>query len=124
MYSSRKTYVETDLASLYYVTFIAPLAVCPTEALSINYDQFTNNTINKVIEEIDYDQFTNNTINKVIEEIDYDQFTNNTINKVIEEKNEQLFRAPQSRNLFGVKKPYKFEFKDLSYEVLQFFSEP
>jgi hypothetical protein len=107
MDSSCKTYVETDLASLYYVTFIAPLAVCPTEALSI-----------------DYDQFTNNTINKVIEEIDYDQFTNNTINKVIEEKNEQLFRAPQSRNLFGVKKPYKFEFKDLSYEVLQFFSEP
>jgi hypothetical protein len=90
MDSSCKTYVETDLASLYYVTFIAPLAVCPTEALSI----------------------------------DYDQFTNNTINKVIEEKSEQLFRAPQSRNLFGVKKPYKFEFKDLSYEVLQFFSEP
>jgi hypothetical protein len=90
MNSSCKTYVETDLASLYYVTFIAPLAVCPTEALSI----------------------------------DYDQFTNNTINKVIEEKNEQLFRAPRSRNLFGVKKPYKFEFKDLSYEVLQFFSEP
>jgi hypothetical protein len=34
MDSSCKTYVKTDLASLHYVTFIEPLVVCPTEALS------------------------------------------------------------------------------------------
>jgi hypothetical protein len=39
------------LASLHYVTFIEPLVVCPTEALSFDSDEFMNNAINKVIEE-------------------------------------------------------------------------
>jgi hypothetical protein len=46
-----KTYVETDLASLHYITFIEPLTICPMEAKSFDSDQFTNNSINKVIEE-------------------------------------------------------------------------
>jgi hypothetical protein len=45
-----KSYVENDLVSLHYVTFIEPLAIFPTEALSFDYKQFTNNSINKVIE--------------------------------------------------------------------------
>jgi hypothetical protein len=51
MDSSCKTYVETDLISLHYVTFIEPLVVYPTEALSFDSDEFMNNNINKVIEE-------------------------------------------------------------------------
>jgi hypothetical protein len=51
MDSSCKTYVETDLISLHYVTFIEPLVVYPTEALSFDSDEFMNNSINKVIEE-------------------------------------------------------------------------
>jgi hypothetical protein len=46
-----KTYAETDLTLLHYITFIKPLAICPTEALSFDSDQFMNNSINKVIEE-------------------------------------------------------------------------
>jgi hypothetical protein len=52
-----KSCVETDLASLHYVTFIEPLVVFPTEALSFNFEQFTNNSINKVIESITNDHF-------------------------------------------------------------------
>jgi hypothetical protein len=52
-----KTYVEIDLTSLQYVTFIEPLAVCPTEALSFDSNQFTNNINNKVIEEKMNDPF-------------------------------------------------------------------
>jgi hypothetical protein len=48
---SCKIYVETDLASLRYVTFIESLAVCSTKALSFNSNEPTNNVINKVIEE-------------------------------------------------------------------------
>jgi hypothetical protein len=33
MVSSYKTYVESDLASVHYVTFIEPLTVCPTETV-------------------------------------------------------------------------------------------
>jgi hypothetical protein len=36
-----KSYVETDLVSLHYVTFVESLAVFPTEALSFNSEQFT-----------------------------------------------------------------------------------
>jgi hypothetical protein len=46
-----KIYVETDLASLHYTTFIEPFAICPMEALSFDSDQFMNNSINKVIKE-------------------------------------------------------------------------
>jgi hypothetical protein len=51
MEPSCKTYVETDLASLHYITFIESLAICPTEALSFDSNQFTKNSINKVTEE-------------------------------------------------------------------------
>jgi hypothetical protein len=51
MNSSCKTYVETDLDSLHYVTFIEPLVVCPMEDLSFHSNEFTNNATNMVIEE-------------------------------------------------------------------------
>jgi hypothetical protein len=54
---SCKTYVENDLISLHYVTFIELLAICPTETLSFDSDQFTNNSINEVIEEKTNDPF-------------------------------------------------------------------
>jgi hypothetical protein len=57
MDSSCKTYVEIDLTSLHYVTFIGPHVICPTDALSFDSDQFANNTINKVIEEKMNDSF-------------------------------------------------------------------
>jgi hypothetical protein len=57
MEPSCKTYVETDMVSLHYVTFIEPLAICLTEALSFDSDQFTKNSINKVIEEKTNDPF-------------------------------------------------------------------
>jgi hypothetical protein len=37
------------LASLHYVTFIELLAVFPMEALSFDSDQFTNNSMKKVV---------------------------------------------------------------------------
>jgi hypothetical protein len=45
-----KSYIDTNLASLHYVTFIKPLAVFPMEALSFDCEHFTNTSINKVIE--------------------------------------------------------------------------
>jgi hypothetical protein len=45
-----KSYTENDLASLHYVTFIEPLAVFLTEALSFDSDDFTINSMKKVIE--------------------------------------------------------------------------
>jgi hypothetical protein len=45
-----KSNAETDLVTLYYVTFIEPLTVFPMEALSLDSEQFMNNSINKVIE--------------------------------------------------------------------------
>jgi hypothetical protein len=57
MEPSCKTYVKTDMVSLHYVTFIEPLAICLTEALSFDSDQFTKNSINKVIEEKTNDPF-------------------------------------------------------------------
>jgi hypothetical protein len=52
-----KSYVKTDLASLHYVTFIEPLVVFPMEAMSFDSRQFTNNSINKVIEAKTKDHF-------------------------------------------------------------------
>jgi hypothetical protein len=46
-----KSCVKIDLALLHYVTFIKPLVVFPMKALSFDSEQFTNNSINKVIEE-------------------------------------------------------------------------
>jgi hypothetical protein len=51
MDSSCKTYVETDLTSLHYVTFIEAFAICPTKVLSFDSNEFKNNIANKVIEE-------------------------------------------------------------------------
>jgi hypothetical protein len=93
MEPSCKTYVETDMVSLHYVTFIEPLAICLTEALSFDSDQFTKNSINKVIEEKTNDPFL-----------------------LLQE---HLFTA-----FFVYKKTYELQFDDLSYEVLEFFSEP
>jgi hypothetical protein len=45
-----KSNAETNLASLHYVTFIEPLVIFPTEALSFNLEQFTNNSMKKVTE--------------------------------------------------------------------------
>jgi hypothetical protein len=45
-----KSCVDTDLASLHYVTFIKPFVVSPKEALSFDSKQFTNTSINKLIE--------------------------------------------------------------------------
>jgi hypothetical protein len=45
-----KSYAETDLASLHYITFIKPLAVLPMDALFFDSEQFTNNFMKKVIE--------------------------------------------------------------------------
>jgi hypothetical protein len=44
------SYAGTDLTSLHYVTFIEPLAVLPMEVLSLDSEQFVNNSMNKVIE--------------------------------------------------------------------------
>jgi hypothetical protein len=54
---SCKTYVKNDLISLHYVTFIELLAICPTETPSFDSDQFTDNSINEVIEEKTNDPF-------------------------------------------------------------------
>jgi hypothetical protein len=51
MDSSCKTYVETDLTSLHYVTFIEAFASYPTKVLSFDSSEFKNNVTNKVIEE-------------------------------------------------------------------------
>jgi hypothetical protein len=45
-----KSYAKTDFASLHYVTFIKPLVVFSTEALSFDSDEFTVNSMRKVIE--------------------------------------------------------------------------
>jgi hypothetical protein len=93
MEPSCKTYVETDMVSLHYVTFIEPLAICLTEALSFDSDQFTKNSIKKVIEEKTNDPFL-------------------------------LLQEHLSTAFFVYKKTYELQFDDLSYEVLEFFSEP
>jgi hypothetical protein len=54
---SCKTYVKNDLISLHYVTFIELLAISPTETPSFDSDQFTDNSINEVIEEKTNDPF-------------------------------------------------------------------
>jgi hypothetical protein len=45
-----KSYVETDLTMLHYVIFIEPPAVSRTEALSFDSDDFTSNSMKKVIQ--------------------------------------------------------------------------
>jgi predicted AAA+ superfamily ATPase len=45
-----KSYAETDLASVHHVTFIEPLAVFSMKALSFDSDDFTINSMKKVIE--------------------------------------------------------------------------
>jgi hypothetical protein len=45
-----KSCAETDLAMLHYVTFIEPLVVSSTEALSFDSDEFMSNSMKKVIE--------------------------------------------------------------------------
>jgi hypothetical protein len=45
-----KSCIKTDLTSLHYVTFMEPLAIFPIEALPFDSKQFTNNSINKVVE--------------------------------------------------------------------------
>jgi hypothetical protein len=52
-----KSNVETNLATLHYVTFIEPLTVFSMEALSFDSGQFMNNSINKVIEAKTNDHF-------------------------------------------------------------------
>jgi hypothetical protein len=48
-----RAYVEIDLISLHYVTFINP----PTESLFLGSEWFMNNSINKLIEEKVNDPF-------------------------------------------------------------------
>jgi hypothetical protein len=45
-----KSYTVTDLASLYYVNFIEALVVSQSEARSFDSKQFTNTSINKLIQ--------------------------------------------------------------------------
>jgi hypothetical protein len=45
-----KSYAETDLAWLHYITFIEPIIVSPNETLSFDSELFTNTSINKFIE--------------------------------------------------------------------------
>jgi hypothetical protein len=45
-----KSYAESDLATLHYIAFIKPLAFSPKEALSFDSDDFTSNSMKKVIE--------------------------------------------------------------------------
>jgi hypothetical protein len=49
-----KSYVETDLTFLHYVTFIKPLTFFPT---AFDSEHFTTNSINKVIEAKTNDSF-------------------------------------------------------------------
>jgi hypothetical protein len=50
MYPFYKSYAKTDLSSLHYFSFIKPLAILITEAMSFDSEQFKNNSINHVIE--------------------------------------------------------------------------
>jgi hypothetical protein len=52
-----KANIKTDLAMLLYMAFIKPLTVSPTEVLSFDSQQFTNNSNNKVIEAKTIDHF-------------------------------------------------------------------
>jgi hypothetical protein len=45
-----KSYVKTDLATLHYVIFIEPLAISQTEVLSFDFNDFTSNSMKKVIQ--------------------------------------------------------------------------
>jgi hypothetical protein len=91
MNSFYKSCTETDFATLHYVTFIELLGVFPTEALSFDSEQFTNNSINK----------------------EFESKTNHYF---------LLFEEHFFGTVLVYKKPYKAQFKDLSHEVLEFFS--
>jgi hypothetical protein len=52
-----KSNAETDLETLHYITFIKSLTIFSTEALFLDSKQFTNNSINKVIETKTNDHF-------------------------------------------------------------------
>jgi hypothetical protein len=45
-----KSYAETNLASLHYVTFVMLLAAFPTEVMSFDSEHFTKNSMKIVIE--------------------------------------------------------------------------
>jgi hypothetical protein len=49
--------MATDLASLYYVKFIEPLIVSPSETLFLDSEQFMNTSINKLIQAKTKDSF-------------------------------------------------------------------
>jgi hypothetical protein len=45
-----KSYTETDLAMLHYVTFTEPIAISPMKTLSFDSNEFMSNSMKKVIE--------------------------------------------------------------------------
>jgi hypothetical protein len=57
MDSFYKSYVETDLTTLHYITFIKLFGVFSTETLSFNSEQFTNNSNNKEFKSKTNDHF-------------------------------------------------------------------
>jgi hypothetical protein len=77
----------------HYITFIEPLVIFPTEAMPF----------------------------------DFEKFTNNSINEVIEAKTNEPF-LPLEEHFFDTvllyKKSFEVQFKNMSYEVLEFFLEP
>jgi hypothetical protein len=44
------SFIDTDLASLHYITSIEPFVVSPKEALSFGIEEFMNTSTNKLIE--------------------------------------------------------------------------
>jgi hypothetical protein len=52
-----KSNTKINLVSLHYITFIESLVVFPTEALSFDSEQFTNNSGKKMIEGARNDHF-------------------------------------------------------------------
>jgi hypothetical protein len=52
-----KSYVDTDLAFVHYITFIESFVISPKEAMSFDSEQFVNTSINKLIEAKDQDPY-------------------------------------------------------------------
>jgi hypothetical protein len=52
-----KLFVNIDLTSLHYVTFIKPFVISPIETLSFDSEEFTNTSINNLIVAKDKDPF-------------------------------------------------------------------
>jgi fucose permease len=82
-----------NLASLHYVIFIEPLAISSSEASCFDSEQFTNTSINKLIEVKPKDTFL-------------------------------IFEEYFFTNIFVYRKTYDVQFKELSNENLEFFTEP